>query len=253
MKTENSDICESKDARDKDDISNLYASEQAIIHPSVSPNTSLSISEIESSAAEGSKMKNPFLKPDDECQVKENIPSNSLPPKRFTSQLSRPSHIISSHSSAISYEKTLSQSAADRRSPGKSDVVPRIPSPIKKNSVTLGLSRSGPPVKCNLPKASKSASLDRGNHSNLHGDDGNQDAVTGNSRSDASHLTPNGEMNTTNNRWISTQSNKKQKPNGTGSRTKPISIGLLPTKINKTQKTLNMFVKKDSKTSKYFE
>ena len=154
-------------------------------------------------------------------ESKENIPLPlNEPPKKFESVLTRPSHIISSHSSAIDYEKSLSETIGEK---AKSDTgLSKIPSPIKTNPVTCGLSLSKKSVFFKSEKEQCKSDL-------------------------LSNVAEGGR----NNKWISTQS--KQKRGASGSITKPISIGLLPSK-KKTQQTLNMFVKKcdDDQTSKYF-
>ena len=132
---------------------------------------------------------------------------------KFESVLKKPSHVVTSHSSAINLERTVSQKLIDQpqenavSEPQKSVV--KIPSPIKSTPKTLGLPR----------KHAQSSRLD-------------------------SKAGP-----VSSNKWISTQSRNIQnqkKLSGTGNKSRPIKIGLMPTSQSKRQSTLNCFAKKNS-------
>ena len=154
---------------------------------------------------------NPFKKTQ-RSDVKENIPiATTNSSVKFESVLTRPSHVVSSHSSAINLEKTVSQKLFDEpKDYVKSDSqesLGKIPSPIKSNSRTLGLVRKP-----------------------------SQSSISDNKPSQISS-----------NKWISTQSKNRV---GSGSKKHPIKIGLTSSSQSKKQRTLNCFAKKsDADTS----
>ena len=138
----------------------------------------------------------------------------------------QPSHVVSSHSSAINLEKTVSEKLFDGPEEYvKSDSqenLGKIPSPIKPAPRKLGLFRK--PSQSSLPDIKPSQSS----------------------------LSEDKPVQTSSNKWISTQSQNSQKSKkvlGSGSKKHPVKIGLMPTSQSKKQRTLNCFVKTKTASS----
>ena len=187
---------------------------------------------------------NPFKKTA-KTDSKENVPistsNGNSPPVKFQSVLSKPSHVVSSHSSAINFQKTMTETLYDQPDDYfKSDsqeTLSKIPSPIKSIPRTLGLGRK---LSQSSLSESKPAQTNKPGQTNK--------PVQTNKPAQAS----------SNNKWISTQSSQKSKKVlQAGSKKHPIKIGLTPTSNPKKQRTLNFSKRNDNDAkgetlSKYF-
>ena len=206
---------------------------------------------------------NPFKKTA-KTDSKENIPISSSkensPPIMFQSVLSRPSHVISSHSSAINFQKTITETLFDQPDDYlKSDfqetlsnsreTLSRIPSPIKSVPRTLGLGR----------KLSQSSLSDSKPAQSNQLVPTNKPAQTNKAAQINKPVQIKDLIQTSSgNKWISTQSSQKSKKVlQAGSKKHPIKIGLTPTSNPKKQRTLNFSKRSDNEAkgetlSKYF-
>ncbi|KAL5253322.1 hypothetical protein ACHWQZ_G013192 [Mnemiopsis leidyi] len=177
-------------------------------------------------AEEVDSNQNPFKKsaPTDS---KENVPistsNGNSPPAKFQSVFSGSSHVVSSHSSAINLQKTVTETLFDQPvelvKSDSQETLTKIPSPIKSVPRTLGLGRK----------------------------------VSQSSASDSKPVQTN-----FGNKWISTQTSQKSKKTlPAGSKKHPIKIGLTSVSNPKKQRTLNFAKKNDNEAkgdtlSKYF-